>query len=235
MWRDINDKIALLEEQDTSLDWEQPEGLTKATVCKVTGLKPIDGCPTCTDWCDEENLPKKMCKGHMNTITICTESHMMATNACPDTVEYTISYDDQGRAEIVGADFEYDESIFRTKCPLHPEVEGGIKITSSAGEGGSISSSVVVEPGSEATFYITPSSGYTISDVVVDGNSVGAVSQFTFTDIQGEHTITASFAGSAPAPEPTPEPTPEPQTTEATTEAPPPDPQPQDPPPEQPQ
>ncbi|MBR1772669.1 MAG: transglycosylase domain-containing protein [Eubacterium sp.] len=238
MWRDINDKVALLEEQDTSADWEQPEGLTKATVCKITGLKPIDGCPTCTDWCDEENLPKKMCKGHMNTITICTESHMMATNACPDTVEYTISYDDQGKAEIVGADFEYDESIFRTKCTLHPEVEGGIKITSSAGEGGSISSSVVVEPGSEATFYITPSSGYTISDVVVDGNSVGAVSQFTFTDIQGEHTITASFAGSAPAPEPQPEP----QTTEAapppepeTTEAPPPPPETTEAPVDQPQ
>ncbi len=69
-------------------------------------------------------------------------------------------------------------------------------ITASAGDGGSISpsGSVSVREGLDKTFTITPGSGYHISDVLVDGTSVGAVSSYTFEDVQSKHTIEAVFS-----------------------------------------
>ena len=194
MWRDIMDKIAVLEGQSTETDWQVPDGLIKTNVCKITGLAPVGGCPTSYDWCDEDHVPKKMCTGHMNTIQICPESHYKATNTCPNPVTYTIMYNDKGERELVGADFEYDQSIFTTTCPIHLESEGGITITSWADAGGVISDTVSdITPGSDVTFYITPSAGYAISDVTVDGVSVGAVASYTFTSVTENHTIYAYF------------------------------------------
>jgi hypothetical protein len=68
-------------------------------------------------------------------------------------------------------------------------------ITTSAGTGGTISPSgaVSVSHGTNRTFTITASSGYTIANVLVDGSSVGALTSFTFTNINSSHTISASF------------------------------------------
>lgn len=68
-------------------------------------------------------------------------------------------------------------------------------ITSSAGPNGSISpsGSVTVNQGSNKSFTITPDSGYSINDVLVDGSSVGAVSSYTFTNITQNHTIFTTF------------------------------------------
>jgi hypothetical protein len=48
--------------------------------------------------------------------------------------------------------------------------------------------------GSTPTFAITPDPGYSIADVTVDGVSVGAVSQYTFLPLKGNHTIAATFS-----------------------------------------
>lgn len=68
-------------------------------------------------------------------------------------------------------------------------------ITSSAGANGSISplGATVVTHGDSQTFAITPDTGYKISDVLVDGSSVGALSAFTFSNVTQDHTIAASF------------------------------------------
>lgn len=68
-------------------------------------------------------------------------------------------------------------------------------ITASAGTGGSISPSgaVTVNAGSNQAFTMTPSSGYSVANVIVDGVSVGAVSSYTFTNVQADHTIAVSF------------------------------------------
>jgi hypothetical protein len=68
-------------------------------------------------------------------------------------------------------------------------------IVSSAGSGGSISPSGEGEfpCGSDQTFTITPDDCYMISDVLVDGSSVGAVESYTFYDLDDDHTITTSF------------------------------------------
>ena len=68
-------------------------------------------------------------------------------------------------------------------------------IVASAGAGGTInpSGNVQVIEGADQTFSITPAGCYMISDVLVDGSSVGAVSTHTFYDVDANHTIAASF------------------------------------------
>jgi len=68
-------------------------------------------------------------------------------------------------------------------------------ITASAGTGGSIdpSGTVLVTDGEDQTFTITPSAGYHINDVLVDEVSVGAVTSYTFENVQADHTIAATF------------------------------------------
>ena len=69
-------------------------------------------------------------------------------------------------------------------------------IDASAGAGGSISpsGSVTVSHGGNQTFTITANNGYHISDVKVDGVSVGAVSNYPFDNVTANHTIVATFA-----------------------------------------
>ncbi|MFH1378134.1 MAG: LamG-like jellyroll fold domain-containing protein [Planctomycetota bacterium] len=69
-------------------------------------------------------------------------------------------------------------------------------IAASAGAGGSISptGSVSVNHGANQTFTITPDAGYSISDVLVDSVSVGAVTSYTFSNVTAAHTISATFA-----------------------------------------
>lgn len=69
-------------------------------------------------------------------------------------------------------------------------------MTISAGTGGSIapSGTVFVKSGEGLSLTITPNTDYHISDVVVDGSSVGAVGSYTLSNVQGNHTIAAYFA-----------------------------------------
>ena len=68
-------------------------------------------------------------------------------------------------------------------------------ITASAGIHGSISPSgaVVVNAGSNPTFILTPDTGYQVAEVLVDGVSQGAVTSYTFSNVQAAHTISATF------------------------------------------
>jgi hypothetical protein len=69
-------------------------------------------------------------------------------------------------------------------------------ITATAGAGGSISTAgaVMVDHGAAQAFTISPNAGYHVADVLVDGDSVGAVTSYTFTNVTVAHTIAASFA-----------------------------------------
>lgn len=69
-------------------------------------------------------------------------------------------------------------------------------VTAVAGDGGTISPSgrVSAREGRSKTFAIAPDEGYVIDHVLVDGVSTGAVSEYTFKDIQERHNIEAVFA-----------------------------------------
>ena len=74
-------------------------------------------------------------------------------------------------------------------------VSSSFVIKASAGNGGIISPSgnVTVARGKDQSFSINPVNGYRISDVIVDGMSVGAVSTYTFDSVKANHTIEVKF------------------------------------------
>ena len=98
------------------------------------------------------------------------------TNTGLNTIE-VIAEDPAGNKTVVSIPVNYILKYFT--------------ITTSTGLGGSITPSGIinVEYGSNKTFYITPSSGYKIKDVKVDGISVGTVSSYTFNNIMSNHII----------------------------------------------
>lgn len=73
-------------------------------------------------------------------------------------------------------------------------------ITANAGSGGSISPSgtVTIAEGESQLFRISANSGYAVSDVTVDGDSVGAVTSYTFRNVNANHTIEAGFQRQQP-------------------------------------
>ena len=68
-------------------------------------------------------------------------------------------------------------------------------IKATAGAGGSISPSgnVSVREGRDRTFTITPDKGYAVSNVKIDGKSIGAVKSYTFENVRRTHTIEVIF------------------------------------------
>ena len=60
---------------------------------------------------------------------------------------------------------------------------------------------VTVSAGSDKRFAIAAAEGYEIKDVLVDGVSVGAVSDYTFKNVWKNHTIDAVFRAKAEGPE----------------------------------
>jgi hypothetical protein len=74
--------------------------------------------------------------------------------------------------------------------------EGQFLISATAAAGGMISPAgkVAVSSGGSRSFTITPAAGHRILDVKVDGQSVGAVSSHSITNVLKNGTITATFA-----------------------------------------
>ena len=120
-----------------------------------------------------------------------------------ENASYTFGID---QAEIVGFDAScYEISITGAKLTVAQETSGGggggggvtaYTIEATAGSNGSISPSgkTAVVSGEDATFIITPDSGYQVADVLVDGKSVGAVRSYTFENVKANHTISVTFA-----------------------------------------
>jgi hypothetical protein len=71
----------------------------------------------------------------------------------------------------------------------------GITITASASGNGSISpsGSVSVNAGANQKFTFTSDAGYRVADVLVDSVSKGALTSYTFTNVQTPHTISVTF------------------------------------------
>lgn len=89
-------------------------------------------------------------------------------------------------------DIRSDHTITASFAPRPVSV---FTIAASASAGGTIdpSGQIQVPAGSSQTFRITPSPGYRIGDVIVNGKSVGAVSVYTFQNVQSNQTISARF------------------------------------------
>lgn len=79
----------------------------------------------------------------------------------------------------------------------------GYTITATAGANGSISPSgaVRVAAGGSQTFTISPSSGYVIDTLKVDGLEVTAATSYTFSDVNANHAIEVSFKQESQTPD----------------------------------
>ena len=88
--------------------------------------------------------------------------------------------------------FDYD-MWYRTLMMLYNQQ---FDITATATDGGTITPAGVakVKYDKNITYTITPDNGYMITDVIVDGKSIGTVSEYTFKRVKDDHTITAIFA-----------------------------------------
>lgn len=72
-------------------------------------------------------------------------------------------------------------------------------INTSAGPNGSINPpTATVSQGANQSFSITANPGFTVEDVKADGSSVGAVNSFTFSNVQANHLLSATFITGTP-------------------------------------
>ena len=118
-----------------------------------------------------------------------------------DAWQFTIMYWQDSGVEYSASEVAYGQTVNIYQCTTADPVTGGnptYNIIASAGSGGSISPSgtVTVNAGQNQGFTITANTNYHISDVSVDGSSVGTVSSYTFSNVQASHTISASFSPS---------------------------------------
>jgi predicted CXXCH cytochrome family protein len=76
-----------------------------------------------------------------------------------------------------------------------------LTITTNAGVNGTIypSTSNSFKAGSNQTFTFTPKAGYHVASVTVDGVAQPVASSYTFTNLQANHTVAATFAPNAAA------------------------------------
>jgi beta-lactam-binding protein with PASTA domain len=129
-------------------------------------------------------------------------------------------YDDNiGEGRVVSQSPDYDEEVSKGTT-IYVTLSKGVEstptptytITVTAGHGGSVSpkGQVQVEDGASATFSIVPDAGYEIREVKVDGQDVGAVSEYTFSNVTGNHTLYVVFQSKPTVTDPPEAETPEP-------------------------
>ena len=87
-------------------------------------------------------------------------------------------------------DLDANHTLFVTFKPIT------YSIMATAEPGGSINPSGAVQVvwGTNQTFHIFPNTGYEINDVIVNGNSEGAINSYTFEDVKANGTIHATFS-----------------------------------------
>lgn len=118
------------------------------------------------------------------------------------TVEFDIVVTEAGEGTLILQPVDNSGAPQLDKLEITPKnvaVES-YDITATAGEGGTITAEgladgkVSVTEGESATFTITANDGYEVSDVKVDGTSVGKRTSYTFENVDAAHTIEATFA-----------------------------------------
>lgn len=124
------------------------------------------------------------------------------TETLPTTEgEYIVKVTITGDSNIV--DTTLDGNLTINPKPVDPKPvkpsSGGssvprYKITVAYEEGGEISPNTAsVKRGNDKTFKIQVYEGYKIIDVLIDGESVGAITSYTFENVKEKHTIEAVF------------------------------------------
>lgn len=140
-----------------------------------------------------------------NKITVgnITTPHTKVNNVLSvGTVEFDIVVTEAGEGTLILQPVDNSGAPQLDKLEITPKnvaVES-YDITATAGEGGTITAEgladgkVSVTEGESATFTIAANDGYEVSDVKVDGTSVGKRTSYTFENVDAAHRIEATFA-----------------------------------------
>ena len=101
--------------------FEQPEGIIKKTVCRISGklATPACGANVYAELFTEELAPKTACEGH-GQIRVCNDSKQMATSQCPSVLDAMGYIPEKERGAVWKTENAVTSDITGT-CPLHPE------------------------------------------------------------------------------------------------------------------
>lgn len=126
-----------------------------------------------------------------------TEESITALKAAIETAQAVYDNPEAAQADVNEQVNALEAAINALEAIPEPET---YTINASAGEGGSIdpSGEVTVNEGASQTFTITAEDGWKISDVKVNGDSVGAVDTYTFENVSADAVIEASFEQEQP-------------------------------------
>ncbi len=114
------------------------------------------------------------------TITPATGYHIsyLTVDGSPVTIASSFTFSNVQATHTITASFAIDTFV----------------ITVTQNDNGTITpTTTTVNYGSNEEFTITPNMGYRISSLVVDGSAVPVASTYTFSTVQDDHSITASF------------------------------------------
>ncbi len=61
LWKNIMDRV---HEDLENKEFDIPSSVVRKTVCTQTGLLAVSGCPSITEYFDEDTVPTESCSGH---------------------------------------------------------------------------------------------------------------------------------------------------------------------------
>ena len=137
-----------------------------------------------------------------NSVTVCADPEDTYTVSLKSTLDNDyneiiasgVGTEEDSTISMVGGVLDVEDCAL-SALVIDGEDQGPFTIKATAEEGGTITpdgeSRIAKNEG--VTYTITPNAGYAISDVLVDGKSVGAVATYEFKDVKGTHSIVAKF------------------------------------------
>jgi hypothetical protein len=130
--------------------------------------------------------------GNYSQVTNLNNSNSLVTQQVSNLTSGQLYFFVVSAINTLGNESSYSNEISKTAQSVTPTT---FTITASAGAKGTItpSGTTLVNTGASQAYSITPSTGYHVRNVFVDGVSVGAVTTYTFSGVTAKHTISAYF------------------------------------------
>lgn len=103
--------------------FEEPEGILRATVCAVSGKLATEGCGAgvYSEVFTADNIPTEKCEGHTAT-SVCVDSGLLATPGCPNQIS---AYIPEKERNAAWSTQNVMSNIPTEYCPLHGGMGGG--------------------------------------------------------------------------------------------------------------
>lgn len=123
IWRSVMQRI---HEGLENKDFEKPDGIVQATVCKKSGKLAVSGLCDCdprgsqvyTEYFDADNVPTEKCDVHV-AVTVCKDSGKPAGPYCPEDGLKKTAYISGGSAGTDDAAYLLPNNLSTDTCPVH--------------------------------------------------------------------------------------------------------------------